>query len=189
MSRVHAGYAPGVVTHWQTYAGAAVLVSLVACGPPWTELRRSDPPALAGERELGVRFDLGAARVHRAPEREWLAGLPAARREDYLAARRAMLRTYGRALRAELARDGIRVVRDRGDRRVTLTLVVERIDLRMTSRLVAVASFVRDGDETDRIRVETTARPGPTTPRIEDRLVACAELAARRTAAFVRSAR
>lgn len=166
---------------------AAALVA--ACSPPWTELRLSSPPALAGESVIGVRFDVGTTRVHRVLEREWLGELSAARRADYLAARRAMLGTYGRTLRGELARDGIRIVRDRGDQRATITLVVERIDLRMTSRLIAVVSFTRDGEETDRIRVETSARPGPTTPRIEDRLIACAELAARRTAAFVRSAR
>ena len=63
-------------SRWAVLAAAALVA---ACSPPWTELRRSSPPALAGESVIGVRFDLGATRVHRVLEREWLAELAARR--------------------------------------------------------------------------------------------------------------
>ncbi|UJR81588.1 hypothetical protein [Sandaracinus amylolyticus] len=174
---------------------AIPLLLLAGCGPPWRVIRASGPPsALASASVIGVSFDWSRALVGGAPEQQYLAGLPADERSNYVEVRTAIEATYVLELQRQAA--GVQVVASTGAEPIQLVVMPGFLELGFHRVLVARDSrldmhlvFAMGGVVVDEIEIRSTRGADLRNPTVLNRMSECAALNAQLTAQFIRRAR
>lgn len=168
---------------------------LAGCGPPWTVLKKSNPPdGLEGVDLIGVKFDYSKISLGGKSEEAFLADQPEEDKKAYREVKEVMNNAFLQHLSQHLT--GTADVRAaQGNEPVTLHVkwtylvmgkyaVVYAQDTQVKAHLV----FQRDGEDVEDLLIQTAAQATSSQPSIKQRVRIAADYIARPTAKFVKKA-